>query len=58
MLATFVDTGRHDLVILRILSRYLTASLGPLAPRPLTGAVRKYAGDLATVGKGEILITA
>lgn len=58
LLPTFVDTGRHDLVILRILTRYLEASLGPLAPRPLSGAVRKYAGDLATIGKGEILITA
>jgi formylmethanofuran dehydrogenase subunit C len=58
LLATFVDTGKQDLVILRILSRYLTASLGQLAPRPLSGTVRKYAGDLATVGKGEILITA
>jgi formylmethanofuran dehydrogenase subunit C len=58
MLPTFTDAGRHDLVILRILSRYLTASLGPLAPRPLSGFVRRYIGDLATIGKGEILITA
>jgi formylmethanofuran dehydrogenase subunit C len=58
LLPTFADTGKHDLVILRILSRYLAASLGPLAPRPLSGAARKYAGDLATIGKGEILITA
>jgi formylmethanofuran dehydrogenase subunit C len=58
MLPTFADAGKHDLVILRILSRYMTATLGPLAPRPLSGNVRKYAGDLATVGKGEILITA
>jgi formylmethanofuran dehydrogenase subunit C len=58
MLPTFVDTGRQDLVILRILSRYLAAVLGPLAPRPIAGPVRKYAGDLATIGKGEILITA
>jgi formylmethanofuran dehydrogenase subunit C len=57
MLPTFVDTGRHELVILRVLSRYLTATLGRLAPRPLSGTVRKYAGDLATIGKGEILIT-
>jgi formylmethanofuran dehydrogenase subunit C len=58
LLPTFVDTGKHDLVILRILSRYLSATLGPLAPRPLSGFVRKYAGDLATIGKGELLITA
>ena len=58
MLPTFADSGKHDLVILRVLSRYLTATLGPLAPRPLSGAVRKFAGDLATIGKGEILLTA
>jgi formylmethanofuran dehydrogenase subunit C len=57
MLPTFNDSGKHDLVILRVLSRYLTATLGPLAPRALTGSVRKFAGDLATIGKGEILIT-
>jgi formylmethanofuran dehydrogenase subunit C len=58
MLPTFADAGKHDLVILRILSRYLAATLGALAPRALSGSVRKYAGDLATIGKGEILITA
>jgi formylmethanofuran dehydrogenase subunit C len=58
MLPTFADSGKHDLVILRILSRYMSATLGPRAPRPLSGVVHKYAGDLATVGKGEILITA
>ncbi len=58
MLPTFVDAGKHDLVILRILSRYLAGTLGPLAPRALAGTVRKFAGDLATIGKGEILITA
>lgn len=58
MLPTFADAGKHDLVILRVLSRYLAATLGRLAPRPLSGSVRKFAGDLATIGKGEILITA
>ena len=55
--ADFRRFGQHDLVILRILSRYMSATLGPRAPRPLSGVVHKYAGDLATVGKGEILIT-
>lgn len=58
MLPTFADAGRHDLVILRILSRYMRDKLGAQAPKPLPGIVRKYAGDLATVGKGEILLTA
>lgn len=58
MLPTFADAGQQDLVILRILSRYMTATLGTQAPRPLPASVRKYAGDLATIGKGEILLTA
>ncbi|HEY7670544.1 MAG TPA: formylmethanofuran dehydrogenase subunit C [Hyphomicrobium sp.] len=58
MLPTFADAGKHDLVILRVLSRYLAATLGALAPRPLPASVRKFSGDLATIGKGEILITA
>ena len=56
MLPTFADSGKHDLVILRVLSRYLSATLGPLAPSPLSGRAHKFAGDLATIGKGEILI--
>ncbi len=58
LLPTFADCGRHDLVILRILSRYMAEMLGPLAPPPLPGAVRRLAGDMATIGKGEILLTA
>lgn len=57
-LPTFADAGRHDLVILRILTRYMREKLGAQAPKPLPDVVRKYAGDLSTVGKGEILITA
>jgi formylmethanofuran dehydrogenase subunit C len=57
MLPTFADSGKHDLVILRILSRYMREVLGAQAPRPLSGNVRKYAGDLSTIGKGEILLT-
>ncbi len=58
ILPTFVDTGRHDLVVLRILSRYMREKLGALAPKPLPDLVRKYAGDLSTIGKGELLTTA
>lgn len=56
LLATFVDCGRHDLGVLRIMSRHLAATLGPLAPKPIGGAVRKLAGDMATIGRGEILL--
>ncbi len=58
LLPTFVDCGPHDLLVLRILGRYLADTLGPLAPRPITGAVRRFAGDMASIGKGEILFTA
>ncbi len=58
LLATFGDCGAHDMVVLRILNRHLATTLGPLAPRPLPAKVRRLAGDLATIGKGEILLTA
>lgn len=58
MLPTFADSGSHELVILRVMSRYLADTLGPLAPRAVNGPVHKYAGDLATIGKGELLLTA
>ncbi|HEX2841140.1 formylmethanofuran dehydrogenase subunit C [Hyphomicrobium sp.] len=58
LLPTFADCGHIDPVILRILSRYIADTLGPLAPKPLPAQVRKLAGDRATIGKGEILLTA
>lgn len=57
MLPTFSDSGRHDLAILNIFSKYLADTLGPLAPAPVPSTVRKFAGDLAAIGKGEILLT-
>ncbi len=56
--ATFADCGVHDLVILRIMWRDWTRELGPLAPRPFGPKVRRYAGDLATIGRGELLVPA
>ncbi|MGD9669362.1 MAG: formylmethanofuran dehydrogenase subunit C [Hyphomicrobiaceae bacterium] len=58
MLPTFGDGGMHDLTILKIMSRDLAKRIGPLAPPPLPPKVRKYSGDLAIFGKGELLITA
>lgn len=58
LLPTFRDGGSHDLVILRILSRDMAARLGDLAPPPPPAKVRKYSGDLAIFGKGELLLTA
>ena len=59
MLPTFADAGKHDLVILRVLSRYMSASLGRAGAAPTVR--RRYANmpaTCSTVGKGEILITA
>lgn len=58
LLPTFVDCGQHDLLIARILSRHLAKELGPLAPKALPIMVRKIGGDMATIGKGEILLPA
>lgn len=58
VLPTYEDCGRIDPVILGILSRYIAETLGPLAPKALPPMVRKLAGDRATIGKGEILLTA
>lgn len=56
VLPTFADCGRHDLLIVRILSRHLKASLGELAPKPMPLFLQKIAGDMATIGRGEILL--
>jgi formylmethanofuran dehydrogenase subunit C len=58
LLPTFVDCGKHDLVITRILSRYLQNVLGNLAPKPMPLFVQKIAGDMAAIGRGEILLPA
>ncbi len=56
LLPTFVDGGRHDLVVLGILSQHMKRALGDLAPEALPREVRKYSGDMATIGKGELLL--
>lgn len=57
LLPTFADGGKHDLVITRIMNRHFKTVLGGLAPKPIPLFVRKISGDLATIGKGEILLT-
>ncbi|MDP4002512.1 formylmethanofuran dehydrogenase subunit C [Methylobacterium sp. NEAU K] len=55
MSPTFVETGAHDLVFLRLLARSLkglSAEHADLLGRPL----RRYSGDLATIAKGEIWV--
>ncbi len=54
---SFVETGTHDLVFLRLLAR----SLRPLSPSHAdlaAGALTRYSGDLATLGKGELWVSA
>lgn len=58
MTDTFADCGRHDLGILAIMTKHFHDTLGALAPKPLPKFVRRFAGDLATSGKGEILLIA
>lgn len=58
MLSTFADCGHHDPVILRLINRYLATTLGDGAWTPLPLKVRRFAGDLATIGRGELLLTA
>lgn len=50
---TFVETGAHDLVFLRLLAKSL-AVLSPEHAELLSRPLRRYAGDLATIAKGEI----
>jgi formylmethanofuran dehydrogenase subunit C len=52
---TFIDCGVYDLVALRLMAGFLaghSARAGKLFRRPL----RRLAGDMATLGKGEIFI--
>ena len=54
---SFAETGTHDLVFLRLLAR----ALRPLSPAHAdlaAGALRRYSGDLATLGKGELWVSA
>lgn len=50
---SFVETGTHDLVYLRLLTRSL-AGLSAAHADLAKGALTRYSGDLGTIGKGEI----
>lgn len=52
---TFLDTGRHRFVFLQVLRPMLSKfDLG--WADILAGDVRRFAGDMAVLGKGEILV--
>jgi formylmethanofuran dehydrogenase subunit C len=52
---TFGDCGEHDLVATRLLADYVGRASGKLA-RLFRRPLRRLAGDLAALGKGEILL--
>ena len=56
LLATYTDGGRHDLMILQIIWRHLSEAHGNLAPARPPAIVRKLSGDMAEMGKGELLL--
>lgn len=57
MAPTFVETGAHDLVFLRLLATALRG-LSPEHAALLAKPLRRYSGDLATIAKGEIWVAA
>jgi formylmethanofuran dehydrogenase subunit C len=56
ILPSFVETGSHRLVVLRLLAKTL-ATLAPGWAEVANATARRLGGDLATLGKGEILVT-
>lgn len=51
--ATFVEAGVHDLVVMRLLGRHL-AAYSATAAAMLGRPARRFSGDLAVLGKGEV----
>ena len=50
---TFVDCGTHDLIALRLLAMFV-ARYSARAARVVQRSLRRFAGDMAVLGKGEI----
>jgi formylmethanofuran dehydrogenase subunit C len=55
MLPTFADAGEHDLGFIELLARTLRAEV-TIELDGLGTRVRRYVGDAATGGKGEVLV--
>jgi formylmethanofuran dehydrogenase subunit C len=52
---TFGDCGEHDLVAARLLASYV-GQVSPTLGKLFRQTLRRFAGDLAALGKGEILL--
>jgi formylmethanofuran dehydrogenase subunit C len=52
---TFIDCGMHDLIALRLLATFV-AGYSARAARLLRRPLRRFAGDMAVLGKGEIFL--
>ena len=52
---TFIDCGAHELVAMRLLSDFVR-SYSRRAAAGMRGPLRRYAGDMAVLGKGEIFV--
>jgi len=54
---TFVDCGVHDLTTFRLMANYVR-DVSPRSAEVLRGPLRRFAGDTAILGKGEIFVVA
>lgn len=52
--STFLDCGQFELVAARLLATFVAGD-SPVLGQAFRGPLRRYAGDLAALGKGEIL---
>ena len=55
MSPTFIDTGVHELVALRLIARWLIAE-GIEGGSLAAARLRRLMGDTAVLGKGEIFV--
>jgi formylmethanofuran dehydrogenase subunit C len=53
--STFLDCGEFELVAARLLATFV-ASFSAVLAEAFRGPLRRYAGDLAALGKGELLV--
>jgi formylmethanofuran dehydrogenase subunit C len=54
---TFVDTGAHELVAMRLMAKWLIEH-GIEGSSLLASPLRRFAGDTSVLGKGEIFLPA